>query len=212
MILLLLVLLSASMSTLAALVLVSSSAVVKDFYAGFIARQASDRTLTLLMRLSSLAFVLLSVVLALLRPATIVTILGISWGAIGSVFIGPFVWGLCWKRVNRNGAVVASVASLVVCLGLYFYGVGLAPGGDGGHAGVAGAGAAGEPGRATETDQAVTIRHTPHRRVQNHPVTLSRWRRVGRTSCQMSPLRKVTRVPASGSTSRAVSTPAASGR
>ena len=121
-ILLLLVLLSASMSTLAALVLVSSSAVVKDFYAGFIARQASDRTLTLLMRLSSLAFVLLSVVLALLRPATIVTILGISWGAIGSVFIGPFVWGLCWKRVNRNGAVVASVASLVVCLGLYFYG------------------------------------------------------------------------------------------
>ncbi|MEZ4388258.1 MAG: sodium:solute symporter [Candidatus Krumholzibacteriia bacterium] len=121
-ILLLLVLLSASMSTLAALVLVSSSAVVKDFYAGFVARQASDRTLTLLMRLASLAFVLLSVVLALLRPATIVTILGISWGAIGSVFIGPFVWGLCWRGMHRAGAVTGAVVSLAVCLGLYFAG------------------------------------------------------------------------------------------
>lgn len=121
-ILLMLVLLSASMSTLAALVLVSSSAVVKDFYAGFIARDASDRQLTLFMRLASVAFVLLSVVLALLRPATIVTILGISWGAIGSVFIGPFVWGLCWKGVNRTGAITASTVSLALCLGLYFAG------------------------------------------------------------------------------------------
>jgi len=121
-ILLMLVLLSASMSTLAALVLVSSSAVVKDFYAGFIARNASDRKLTLYMRLASVSFVLLSVVLALLRPATIVTILGISWGAIGSVFIGPFVWGLCWKGMNRTGAIAAATVALALCLGLYFAG------------------------------------------------------------------------------------------
>ncbi|MBD3222426.1 sodium:solute symporter [bacterium] len=121
-ILLLLVLLSASMSTLAALVLVSSSAVVKDFYAGFVRRGASDRWLTLLMRLSSATFVALSVVLALARPATIVTILGISWGAIGSVFIGPFVWGLCWRRMHRIGAITGAVVALTVCLGLYFAG------------------------------------------------------------------------------------------
>jgi len=121
-ILLLLVLLSASMSTLAALVLISSSAVVKDFYAGFVSRNASDQKLTMLMRVSSVAFVLLSVILALLRPGTIVTILGISWGAIGSLFIGPFVWGLCWRRTNKVGAITAAVVSLVVCLGLYFSG------------------------------------------------------------------------------------------
>jgi SSS family solute:Na+ symporter len=87
-----LLILSASMSTLAALVLISSSTITKDLYAGFVKRDASDRTLTLLVRGSSVFFILLSVALALKRPAVIVTILSVSWGAIGSVFLGPFLW------------------------------------------------------------------------------------------------------------------------
>ncbi len=123
-ILILLLILSASMSTLAALVLVSSSAVVKDLYGGFIRPSASDKSLTALMRGTSVLFVLMSVVLAYLRPATIVTILGISWGAVGSVFLGPFVWGLLSKRVTKAGAVAASLAALTVCLTLYLRGMG----------------------------------------------------------------------------------------
>ncbi|MCX6566314.1 MAG: sodium/solute symporter [Candidatus Aminicenantes bacterium] len=122
-ILILLLILSASMSTLAALVLISSSAVAKDFYAGFINPQVSDRTLMTLMRVFSAAFVFVSVVLAYFRPATIVSILGISWGAIGSVFLGPFVWGILSKKVNRNGAIISSVLGLAVCLFLYLRGM-----------------------------------------------------------------------------------------
>jgi len=118
----LLLILSASMSTLAALVLISSSAVAKDLYAGFINPNVSDRKLTRLMRFLSAFFILLSVILAYFRPATIVSILGISWGAIGSVFLGPFVWGLLSKKVNRLGAVTSSVLGLSVCLLLYFSG------------------------------------------------------------------------------------------
>ena len=66
-VLILLLVLSASMSTLAALVLISSAAVVKDVYAGFINPSASDARLTLLMRGASLLFVLASVVLAARR-------------------------------------------------------------------------------------------------------------------------------------------------
>lgn len=122
-ILILLLILSASMSTLAALVLVSSSAVVKDLYGGFIKTSASDRSLTALMRGMSALFVLLSVLLAYARPATIVTILGISWGAVGSVFLGPFVWGLLSRRTSRAGAVTASLLALAVCLALYLRGM-----------------------------------------------------------------------------------------
>jgi Na+/proline symporter len=89
-ILMMLLILSASMSTLAALVLISSSSVVKDLYAGFVRPGVSDRTLTRLMRVLAAAFILLSVILAYFRPATIVTILSVSWGAIGSFFLGPF--------------------------------------------------------------------------------------------------------------------------
>jgi len=118
-VLMLLLILSASMSTLAALVLISSSAVVKDLYAGFLNRDSSDARLTGLMRVASVAFVVVSVVLAYFRPATIVAILGVSWGAIGSVFLGPFLWGLFTKRAGRAGAITASVLGLGVCVGMY---------------------------------------------------------------------------------------------
>ena len=121
-VLMLLLILSASMSTLAALVLVSSSSVVKDLYAGFVGKNADDQKLTQLMRIFSILFIILSVVLAYLKPATIVAILSVSWGAIGSVFLGPFIWGLFSKRVNKVGAIASSVLGLGVCLGLYING------------------------------------------------------------------------------------------
>jgi len=118
----LLLILSASMSTLAALVLISSSALAKDLYAGFINPKVSDRSLTRMMRYLSAFFIVLSVIFAYYRPATIVSILAISWGAIGSVFLGPFVWGLLSPRVNKLGAITSSVLGLGVCMTLYFTG------------------------------------------------------------------------------------------
>ncbi len=122
-VLMLLLILSASMSTLAALVLISSSSVVKDFYSGFVNRHATDAQLTRLMRIFSAVFVALSVILAYFKPATIVSILGISWGAIGAAFLGPFVWGLFWRRCSKAAAVMSSVVGLGVCIWLYATGV-----------------------------------------------------------------------------------------
>jgi SSS family solute:Na+ symporter/sodium/proline symporter len=116
---LLLLILAASMSTLASLVLISSSSVTKDFYHGFVRRNASDRALTVLGRVTSAFFILLSMALAFLKPAVIVTILSISWGAIASVFLGPFLWGILGRRTRRAEAVLASVAGLAVCLLLF---------------------------------------------------------------------------------------------
>lgn len=115
----LLLILAASMSTLASLVLISSSSITKDLYHGFINRQASDQTLTRLVRFASAFFILLSMFLAFLKPAVIVTILSISWGAIASVFLGPFIWGLFNKKVNETGAIFAALGGLLVCLALF---------------------------------------------------------------------------------------------
>ncbi len=122
-VLILLLILSASMSTLAALVLVSSSSFAKDFYAGYVNKNVSDKKLTMLMRVMNAFFVLLSVLLAYMNIDTIVAILGISWGAIGSFFLGPFVWGLFSKKVNKFGAVASSILGLGACLVLYFAGM-----------------------------------------------------------------------------------------
>jgi len=119
-VIILLLILSASMSTLAALVLISSSSITKDIFKGYIKKDASDRTLTMIVRFASIFFIILSMLLALLKPAVIVTILSISWGAIASVFLGPFIWGLFNKKINKLGAVMGAVGGLAVCLVLFF--------------------------------------------------------------------------------------------
>ena len=75
------------------------------------------------MRWTSAIFIFLSMMIALSKPDTIVAILGISWGAIGSAFLGPFIWGLFWKKANKYGALYSSIAGLLTCLILYFTGM-----------------------------------------------------------------------------------------
>lgn len=122
-IIILILILSASMSTLAALVLISSSSVVKDFYAGFVNKNVTDKSLTSLMRLGSVFFVLISVIIALIKPDSIVAILGISWGAIGSFFLGPFIWGLFVNWTNKFGGLSSAFIGLSVCITLYITGM-----------------------------------------------------------------------------------------
>ncbi len=119
-VLILLLIISASMSTLAAIVLISSSSYAKDFYAGFIKKDISDKNLTTLMRVMNLFFILMSVILAYVNFDTIVAILGISWGAIGSIFLGPFVWGIFSKKMTKFGAISSSLLGLLACMSLYF--------------------------------------------------------------------------------------------
>jgi solute:Na+ symporter, SSS family len=122
-VIILLLILSASMSTLASLVLISSSSFTKDFWVGFVNKNMSDKKVTRMMRYMSAFFVLLAVLFAAVELDVIVEILGISWGAMGAFFLGPFLWGLFNKRVNRLGAFVSSIGGLSICLGLYFYGM-----------------------------------------------------------------------------------------
>ena len=53
----------------------------------------------------------------------IVEILGISWGALGAFFLGPFLWGLFTPKVTKLGAFVSGIGGLAICLVLYFYGM-----------------------------------------------------------------------------------------
>jgi len=122
-VIILLLILSASMSTLAALVLISSSSLTKDFYQGFVNKEASDQKLTRLMRIGSAFFVFLSVMLAWLDLDTIVAILGISWGALGSFFLGPFIWGILWEKAGKAGAISSGIIGLGTCLILYATGM-----------------------------------------------------------------------------------------
>lgn len=119
-VLVLLLVLGASMSTLASLVLVSSSAISLDLVKGAFFPQINQRVQVLLLRILCLLFTLMSVVIAL-TPTFIVTLMSISWGTVAGVFLAPYLYGLYWKGATRAGAWAGALTGLGLSLGLAWY-------------------------------------------------------------------------------------------
>jgi len=114
--------LSASMSTLASLVLTSSSTLTLDFLKDNIMKDMSEKKQVRTMQILVVFFIALSVIIALDPPTFIAQLMGISWGALAGAFLAPFLYGLYWKKVTK-AAVWASFASGVgiTVLNMYFH-------------------------------------------------------------------------------------------
>lgn len=116
--------LSASMSTLASVSLASASVIAVDIYKGSLNKDASDRQVNIAMKSLCLIFVAISVTLAILNErfgiTAIAYMMGISWGTLAGCFIGPFVLGLIWKRVTKHAVWSSIISSLVLTVTLIF--------------------------------------------------------------------------------------------
>lgn len=106
--------LSASMSTLSSLVLTSSSTLTLDFLKESVAKNMDDKTQLIVMRALVAVFIIVSVVLALNPPTFIAQLMGISWGALAGAFLAPFMYGLYSKKISK----AAVWASYIVGVGL----------------------------------------------------------------------------------------------
>ena len=124
-----LLVLSASMSTLASLVLTSSSTMTLDLIyrdkkslpgevqEGAIDDEVSERIerrKVVVMRVLIVFFIVISLMIALNPPTFIAQLMGISWGALAGAFLAPFMLGLYWRGVTT--------ASVWAC---FVWGVGL---------------------------------------------------------------------------------------
>lgn len=110
--------LSASMSTLSSLVLTSSSTLTLDLIKDNVVKNMDEKGQVRCMRLLLVVFVALSAAIAIFQYQSSVTfiaqLMGISWGAIAGSFLGPFLWGLYSGKVSKAGAW----ASFVIGVGL----------------------------------------------------------------------------------------------
>ena len=124
-----LLVLSASMSTLASLVLTSSSTMtldliyrdkkslpgeVEDGSIDDIVSEKVERRKVVVMRVLIMFFIAISLLIALNPPTFIAQLMGISWGALAGAFLAPFMLGLYWRGVTT--------ASVWAC---FIWGVGL---------------------------------------------------------------------------------------
>ncbi|SHM81288.1 solute:Na+ symporter, SSS family [Caldanaerovirga acetigignens] len=106
---------SASMSTLSSLVLISSSAISVDLTEG-LGIKLGGKAKMALMRLFCLIFIILSLIIAILKPSIIITLMAISWGTVAGTFLAPYLFGLFYKQTTKSGAWTGSITGLAISI------------------------------------------------------------------------------------------------
>lgn len=101
--------LSASMSTLSSLVMTSSSTFTLDFLRGTIFPKMEKRTQVVTIKALCVVFVLFSVIIALNPNNLITTLMSLSWGTLAGSFLGPFLYGLFMKRTTKAAVWVSII-------------------------------------------------------------------------------------------------------
>ncbi len=105
--------LSASMSTLSSLVLTSGSTITLDFLAPMAKKEMSEKKKMTIMRAFIVAFIVISAVIAIKQAKSkslfIAQMMGVSWGALAGAFLAPFLYGLYYKKTTKAAVVVSFV-------------------------------------------------------------------------------------------------------
>jgi SSS family solute:Na+ symporter len=118
--------LAASISTLSSLVLTSSSSLTLDFIRGNIVKEMTEKKQVLTIRVFLAVIIVISVVLALVQYKSSVTfiaqLMGISWGALAGSFLGPFLYGLYWKRTTKAAVWASFITGVGITVSNMFIG------------------------------------------------------------------------------------------
>ena len=113
--------LSASMSTLSSLVLTSSSTLTLDFIKGKSVKDMDDKKQLLCMRIMLVFFIAISVIIALDPPTFIAQLMGISWGALAGAFLAPFMYGLYWRGVTKASVWASFACGVLLTVSNMFF-------------------------------------------------------------------------------------------
>jgi len=110
--------LSASMSTLSALVLTSSSTLTLDVLKGKVIGEMNVKGQITAIRLLIVVFVLISMAIALIQYKSpimfIAQLMAISWGALAGSFLAPFLYGLYWQRTTTASVWACFIFAVVL--------------------------------------------------------------------------------------------------
>ncbi|MBP5155292.1 MAG: sodium:solute symporter, partial [Clostridia bacterium] len=100
--------LSASMSTLSSLVIASSSTLTIDLLKGTFIKKMDEKKQVFIIRVFVVVFIAVSAIIAVYQVKSsdeavkyIAQLMGVSWGALAGAFLAPFLYGLYWKKTTK---------------------------------------------------------------------------------------------------------------
>lgn len=108
--------LAAIMSTISSQLLVTSSSLTGDFYQAFLNKDATDKQLVFVGRLSVFLVAIVAISLAYDRNSSILSLVSNAWAGFGAAF-GPLViLSLYWKKMNKQGALAGMLTGAITVL------------------------------------------------------------------------------------------------
>ena len=106
--------LAATISSSDSYLLIAASALAKNIYQGILRRDASDKQVMRVSRITLLAVALVGMVIALDEDSVIFTIVSFAWAGFGATFGPVMLFSLFWKRTTHAGAVAGMVSGGVM--------------------------------------------------------------------------------------------------
>jgi len=122
--------LSASMSTLSSLVLTSSSTLTLDLIKDNMVKDMDEKKQVVWMRVLLVVFIAISAAIGIIQVSGslpfIAQLMGISWGALAGAFLGPFLWGLYSGKVSKAAVWTSFIVGVALTTGNMLTGNGIA--------------------------------------------------------------------------------------
>ncbi len=101
--------LAATISSSDSYLLIASSAVAKNIYGGLLKKEANDKQIMTVSRITLLVIAIIAVVIALDENSVIFKIVSFAWAGFGACFGPLMIFSLFWKRINKAGAIAGMV-------------------------------------------------------------------------------------------------------
>ena len=102
--------LAATISSSDSYLLIAASAISKNLYQGVIKKNATDKQVMTVSRITLLAVALIGIIIALDENSVIFGIVSFAWAGFGATFGPLMLFSLFWKRINRAGAIAGMLS------------------------------------------------------------------------------------------------------
>ena len=102
--------LAATISSSDSYLLIAASAFSKSIYQGIIKKEASDKEVLYMSRITLAIIALIAMVIALDENSVIFTVVSFAWAGFGATFGPIMLFSLFWKRVTRSGAIAGMLS------------------------------------------------------------------------------------------------------
>ena len=102
--------LAATISSSDSYLLIAASALAKNVYQGVIKKNATDKQVMIVSRVTLLVIALIAIVIALDEQSVIFKVVSFAWAGVGATFGPLMLFSLFWKRINRAGAIAGMVS------------------------------------------------------------------------------------------------------